>query len=92
MSTRSNLRKSLDVSIKIEKIIGHSRKTLVRLMVKHGDLDDLLVEAMARFCQVLEGAESVFYNQVVPPLIEDLKIFGKHGLEKQIRVEVQDDE
>lgn len=61
-------------------------------MLQHPDLDDHLVSALYRFCQVLKGAEDVFANEVVAPIIEDMRIFGEEGIEKYLRVEKRDDE
>jgi len=88
--TRSNLRKSLDTALLVEKVLTIGIKYMAKVLETTPELSDEVVVAIAEMCNAMQECLSHFQKKTIPDIQEMMTIWGDEGPEKEFEVQVEE--
>ena len=86
---QTNLRRTLDIAIGVDKLLRIKLKVLADILVKENQLADEMVVLLAEICNAT-NVELDELHKLVEGIAQDIKIFGEQGVEKSLRVQEDD--
>jgi len=88
---KANLRKSLDQTIAVERLLKIKFKVLTKILAEEQDLSDELIVLLAEFCNHTTAERNALFA-VQQNIVEEMKIFGDEGLEKELEFRLYEQE